>query len=356
MARPRNAFTLIELLVVVSIIVILVAVLIPSLSAARRLARTAHCASNLKGISMANSVYTVEWNGALIGGPRTSNSALLADPMAVDTGNAYKPGVSNSNVPAGIIQTVDWMTGVARVMGAQFDEGTDESSRVNRFHQLVGGVSPKTGANEPGFKPFRCIENTYTSTAYGAAANPHPMISYSLVMGFQYMNGPSSGNVNAQINITYVTLPESYRPNLNLIGNPSMKGFIADGARWWNGSGSFAPSTTLTLNTTSPGGMDGDYGPWSAYTRSYYYGGSGANDARPAAMRHGRDRKPGTRYQSMAMNMGFFDGHVETMDGLTASNPDLWWPTDTVIPKSEAVTMTEITTKYWPGGTDHRVK
>ena len=54
---PRNGFTLIELLVVISILAILAALLLPSLSSARDRAKTVSCVSNLRQYNAALSAY-----------------------------------------------------------------------------------------------------------------------------------------------------------------------------------------------------------------------------------------------------------------------------------------------------------
>lgn len=58
--KHQRAFTLIELLVVVAIIVILIAILLPSLENARRQAKTVTCASNLRQIGIGVMLYTTE--------------------------------------------------------------------------------------------------------------------------------------------------------------------------------------------------------------------------------------------------------------------------------------------------------
>ena len=61
--RKRTGFTLIELLVVVAIIALLVAILVPSLQMARRLAKEVVCAANLRQIGYALRMYADDNSG-----------------------------------------------------------------------------------------------------------------------------------------------------------------------------------------------------------------------------------------------------------------------------------------------------
>lgn len=59
--RNKQAFTLVELLVVIGIIAILVTLLLPALTKARRQMQTVQCASNMRQIGMAIDLYANEW-------------------------------------------------------------------------------------------------------------------------------------------------------------------------------------------------------------------------------------------------------------------------------------------------------
>ena len=73
-----RAFTLIELLVVIAIIAVLMAILMPSLRAARDHAKRIHCVSNLKTLTLAWFMYKDENDDELVGGHTATGNWVLA--------------------------------------------------------------------------------------------------------------------------------------------------------------------------------------------------------------------------------------------------------------------------------------
>ncbi|MEM9345923.1 MAG: prepilin-type N-terminal cleavage/methylation domain-containing protein [Planctomycetota bacterium] len=66
--RVCRAFTLIELLVVVSIIALLIAILLPTLGAARRAAQQSHCLVNMRGFTQAEHGFAADNDGYMVRG------------------------------------------------------------------------------------------------------------------------------------------------------------------------------------------------------------------------------------------------------------------------------------------------
>ena len=94
MKRTTRAFTLIELLVVVSIIALLMALLLPSLSAARQQARSVVCLSNLQQISHGWHMYADDNNDISVPGRFAKKPGGTSNPenwYNVGNGLKYRP-------------------------------------------------------------------------------------------------------------------------------------------------------------------------------------------------------------------------------------------------------------------------
>ncbi|MBW8017895.1 MAG: prepilin-type N-terminal cleavage/methylation domain-containing protein [Planctomycetes bacterium] len=74
--RNIKGFTLIELLVVIAIIALLLAILMPSLKAAKKRAQTLVCLSNLKQIGMAANLYANDYDDRIPRGAGGGNDVL----------------------------------------------------------------------------------------------------------------------------------------------------------------------------------------------------------------------------------------------------------------------------------------
>ena len=93
----QSAFTLIELLVVIAIIAILMAIIMPSLRAARELARGVNCMANQRSLILAYTMYANGHDGRLVMGfvSRENMSLPMWSKPPLDEGGAY---VSGNNV------------------------------------------------------------------------------------------------------------------------------------------------------------------------------------------------------------------------------------------------------------------
>lgn len=338
-SNSSRAFTLIELLVVIGVIALLISILLPSLSTAKRVTKTVTCATNIKGMGLEMREYASEYRDAILGNAYTTAAFLTTTPPG---GKVY----SVNNIP-NICQVWDWASPAAAEAGVQFDAGPNLASRTARFDTLCR------------YKGFLCPENDILSDAYYQSDVQNlvtPMVSYDTALMFQdpYPEpgklpvGAASGLDTFALGQSFINTG-SYLPNINYVGDPTVKIFIADGGRFCESDGS-PPDYDLEYGGSgSPGGVYADYGPWSYYTRAYGHsdlGDSPSTKPITYSMRHG-SRKPNTSLGAYRFNAGFFDGHVETLDGAHGLNPNLWMPTGAILPTSECTKDT--ITNYFNG-------
>jgi prepilin-type N-terminal cleavage/methylation domain-containing protein/prepilin-type processing-associated H-X9-DG protein len=150
--RPREAFTLIELLVVVGIIALLLAMMLPSLFAARREAQRVVCQSNLKQVAFAWRGYLDESRGWFP--PRVAfadiNYGGLQGVLPVYQGRK----LVNKHLKLPLVATKG-----GEVFCCPSDNG--------------GGVDPNTGEISPSF--FRHYGTSYFTNPLLAGSVPFPL-------------------------------------------------------------------------------------------------------------------------------------------------------------------------------------
>ena len=348
--RPPRAFTLVELLVVIGIIALLIGILLPTLSKARRAAKSIGCSANLRSLSQGMVLYSNEHDFHIPGSAWTSGRHLYPDKT---------PGVGNYNCP-GVSHINDWQSPVAKMLGIGFNDGHYIADRRERFMDLMQRDE------------FHCPENTLLAGSLGTPtfdANPNATAyigSYDAGVVFMFKHNYRDTNSDSgwdvgEIGETYARTdhnpPQGYTPKLTKLGAASRKVWLADGAKYTHASQPPAMPFTFRWDW---GGAYADRGPWTVYSNAWNRynapgndasgGFSGTIDARLLAFRHGttEGNKAADQYK---FNVGFFDGHVETMGDLQGSDPAMWHPTGSRVLIDPSRVYQDVIDTYYDGVT-----
>ncbi len=315
--RPgRAGFTLIELLVVISIIALLISILLPSLAGARRTGQRVACMGNLRELAKGSGEYAMENEAWIVGAP--SGSGAYLEEAAV----AYGPSVQRWD----FLGPMAWMWG----MGLPTASGTVEGV-IGRFNALRST------------KAFLCQSNKFLAFRFGGPdAGAGWMVSYNTARYQLWRDFEVPGGHGEK-------MPNNWRPSVDRIGVPSDKVFCADGARY--STVTQVPDYDLSV-AGAFGGAFSDTGVYSLWSRSWDRsrapgnGDTGSVDARMYAFRHSMVEPPvGAPGNAYKLNLAFYDGHVETMGDLEASNPHIWLPKGSL--------LTDVAGSVWQDARDH---
>ncbi|MEM6312652.1 MAG: prepilin-type N-terminal cleavage/methylation domain-containing protein [Planctomycetota bacterium] len=320
-----RGFTLVELLVVIGIIALLISILLPSLSAARRQANSVKCLSNQRQIISGALIYAAENEGAIPGAGTTTGRRFFLNSNPENNGTPVIYG-QNDLPTGGAIQVLDFVGPIGEILGTEW---IDSPNTVDRYREYRDS------------ELFRCPQDDLIAVAFtglgGDDAGAGPHMSYQTAASFMMTPAFPQQGVTSVTRIssgaTWWKLPSQYKPNIAKVGAGSDKIYLADGGSFSRST--IAPTYNLQVNARANGNTFSDWGAFTdatdAYDRVVVNGGTGF-DGRTFAYRHG-DGEAGAPVESggFRMNAAFFDGSARTLGDAESTNPSLWMPKGSII-------------------------
>lgn len=208
--RPAG-FSLIEVLVVVAMVALLMAILLPSLSGARELARAAICGSSLKQISLAAAAYGLEQRGWLVGSPNTSGNGARPGFAA----GAYTPTANHDHYPA--LHVFDWASPLLKEFGTRAPRDFKQryTTAVSAVPQCPSNLRRTGPVNYPALTDLIPTDTLAPSYA---------MSRFFTYVGDKAKTGETAGTLWWHEDC----IPVRYVPKPDLIKQPAGKAFLAD--------------------------------------------------------------------------------------------------------------------------------
>lgn len=287
----KTGFTLIELLVVVAIIALLISILLPSLSGAKRVARRVACGSNLRQIATSAAAYGTDEREWIVGAPNGSGNPAA---LPISETEYWNRGYAACT-------PWDW---AGPLMTNYMGQQEFPRNRFKRMSKTREGVfycpDNKAPAMIPWPSPPPQSQTTEDGIDYAIQRAPSYLTNWKMLcVGDSYIQTKQDNGVSWVVyNSGWETrLPLDYIPKTSRVGLNSRKIFLMDGCRYVNDSGVIDYDHQRRL----------DWGSGS-------YAGSGPifNGSREWSLPKGRELSyRHASGSSLAVNAVFFDGHAE---------------------------------------------